>query len=45
MLGYVPLVVWLLLQSVMLAKYDKIVKNQKDVISNLARKIDTLKPF
>ena len=45
LLGYVPLVVWLLLQSVMLAKYDKIVKNQKQVITALSRANDKLKPF
>lgn len=45
LLGYVPLVVWLLLQSVMLAKYDKIVSNQKQVITALSRANDKLKPF
>ena len=45
LLGYVPLVVWLLLQSVMLAKYNKIVDNQKDVIVNLSKANDRLRPF
>jgi hypothetical protein len=45
LLGYVPLVLWLLSQSVMLAKYDKIVKGKDEAIANLARTIDTLKPF
>jgi hypothetical protein len=45
LIGYVPLVFWLLSQSVMLAKYDKIVKNQKDVIVHLSNANDKLKPF
>ena len=45
LLGYVPLVVWLFLQSVMLAKYNKIVHNQKDVIVNLSKANDRLRPF
>jgi hypothetical protein len=45
LLGYVPLVIWLLLQSVMLAKYNKIVDNQKDVIVNLSKANDRLRPF
>lgn len=45
LIGYVPLVVWLFLQSVMLAKYNKIVHNQKDVIVNLSKANDRLRPF
>lgn len=35
LLGYVPLVVWLLLQSVMLNKYDKLTKEQQVELSRL----------
>ncbi len=38
LLGYVPLVIWLLLQSVMLAKLDKLAREQ-------AEEIKRLKPF
>lgn len=45
LLGYVPLVVWLFSQSVMLAKYNKIVSNQKQVITALSKANDKLRPF
>lgn len=35
LIGYVPLVVWLLLQSVMLNKYDKLTKEQQVELSRL----------
>lgn len=35
LLGYVPLVLWLLSQSVLLAKYDKLSKEQQDTINKL----------
>lgn len=35
LLGYVPLVLWLLSQSVLLAKYDKLNKEQQDTINKL----------
>jgi hypothetical protein len=35
LLGYVPLVVWLLFQSVLLAKYDKLNKEQQEQIKKL----------
>lgn len=38
LLGYVPLVVWLLLQSVMLNKYNKLTKEQQV-------ELNRLKPF
>jgi hypothetical protein len=38
LLGYVPFVIWIFLQSVMLAKYDKLTKEQ-------AEDIKRLKPF
>jgi hypothetical protein len=38
LLGYVPLVIWLLLQSVMLNRYDKLTKEQQV-------ELNRLKPF
>jgi hypothetical protein len=38
LLGYVPLVIWLLLQSVMLNRYDKLTKEQQI-------ELNRLKPF
>ena len=35
LLGYVPLVIWLLLQSVMLNKYDKLTKEQQVELTRL----------
>ena len=35
LLGYVPLVIWLLLQSVMLNKYDKLTKEQQVELKRL----------
>jgi hypothetical protein len=35
LIGYVPLVLWLLLQSVLLAKYDKLSKEQQETINKL----------
>lgn len=35
LIGYVPLVVWLLLQSVMLNKYDKLTKEQQVELKRL----------
>ena len=35
LLGYVPLVLWLLSQSVLLAKYDKLSKEQQETINKL----------
>lgn len=35
LIGYVPLVGWLLLQSIQLAKYDKFIKEQNDTIKKL----------
>ena len=45
LLGYVPVVAYLFWQSYLLNQYKKIVDNQKDVMTNLSRTIDTLKPF
>ena len=45
LIGYVPLVVWLFSQSVMLAKYNKIVSNQKQVITALSDANNKLRPF
>lgn len=38
LIGYVPLVIWLLLQSVVLNKYDKLTKEQQV-------ELNRLKPF
>ena len=35
LIGYVPLVFWLLSQSLLLAKYDKLNKEQQEQIKNL----------
>ena len=35
LIGYVPLVVWLLSQSILLAKYDKLNKEQQEQIKRL----------
>ena len=45
LLGYVPIVAYLFWQSYLLSQYKKIVKGKDEAIANLARKIDTLKPF
>jgi hypothetical protein len=35
LIGYVPLVFWLLSQSLLLAKYDKLNKEQQETINKL----------
>ena len=35
LIGYVPLVVWLFSQSILLAKYDKLNKEQQEQIKRL----------
>jgi hypothetical protein len=45
LLGYIPIVAYLFWQSYLLANYSKVVKGKDEAIANLARKIDTLKPF
>ncbi len=45
LLGYVPIVAYLFWQSYLLNQYKKIVDNQKDVIVNLSKANDRLRPF
>ncbi len=45
LLGYIPVVAYLIWQSYLLAQHRKIVDNQRDVIVHLSNANDKLKPF